>query len=162
MALTDFLDPLGTRVHAGVTGCVYEGRGQIWISTASIRGVDANLWGALKHCVDVLGLKIQVNSIDTGQHAPASRHYQGRAVDINRVEQAVGSPQGAPSWRATTGNTSACRLVSYLLANGFGIGERRRGQSQAGVIFGPPGHQWNPTSSDHHHHIHVSIVKRRA
>jgi hypothetical protein len=53
------------------------------------------------------------------------------------------------------------RLVSYLLANGFGIGERKRGQSQDGVIFGPPGHKWNPTSSDHHHHIHISIVKRR-
>jgi hypothetical protein len=160
MPLIDFLEPSSVRVHAGETGCIYSKVGEIWISKASIRGVNANLWGALKHCVDTLGLKIQVNSIDTGEHAPNSRHYQGRAVDINRVDRMPG-PQTAPLGRATLGNIEAVRLVSYLLANGFGIGERKRGQSQDGVIFGPPGHKWNPTSSDHHHHIHISIVKRR-
>jgi hypothetical protein len=160
MPLQDFLEPAGTLVHAGETGCVYSKVGQIWISRAATRGVDANLWGALKHCVDVLGLKINVNSIDTGQHARNSRHYQGRAVDINRVDD-VGGPSTAPMIHATLANPYAVRLVNYLLANGFGIGERKRGQSQDGVIFGPPGHKWNPTTSDHHHHVHISLVKRR-
>jgi hypothetical protein len=160
MPLADFLEPSGVRVHAGETGCVYERVGQIWISKASIRGVDSNLWGALKHCVDVLGLKINCNSLDTGRHAVNSRHYQGRAVDINRIDKA-GGPQGSPMVQATTSNPWAVQLVSYLLANGFGVGERRSGQSQDGVIFGPPGHKWNPTKSDHHHHVHLSIVKRR-
>lgn len=160
MPLTDFLNASGQRVHAGETGCVYNRVGQIWISRASVKGVDANLWGALKHCVDVLGLKINVNSVDTGGHVANSRHYQGRAVDINRIDR-VGSPFVAPSHVAELANVEALMLVNYLLAHGFGIGERKRNQSQPGVIFGQPGYKWNPTSLDHSTHLHVSIVKRR-
>lgn len=160
MPLTDFLNAANQRVHQGETGCVYSKVGEIWISRASIKGVDANLWGALKHCVDVLGLKINVNSIDTSQeHAPNSRHYQGRAVDINRIDRMPG-PTTAPLARATLGNSDAVRLVNYLLAHGFGIGERKRGTSQPGVIFGPPHSKFNPIAGDHSTHLHVSLPKR--
>lgn len=160
MPLTDFLNASGQRVHAGQVGRVYDKVGEIWISKASIKGVDANLWGCLKHCVDVLGLKIQVNSTDTGFHVANSRHYQGRAVDINRIDRAPGGP-GAPTHVAELANVEALRLVNYLLAHGFGIGERKRGTSQPGIIFGPPGHRFNPTLLEHSTHLHVSLPKRR-
>jgi hypothetical protein len=157
MPLTDFLNASGQRVHAGVTGEIYTSpTGEIWIGKAAIRGVDTMLWGVLKHCVDVLGLRIWCSSIDTGQHAPASRHYQGRAVDISRV-----CKKGQPGDLATVENPEAVRLVNYLLAHGFRIGERYRGQQQPGVIFGPPHTKWNPIAGDHTHHIHVSLPKRR-
>ena len=156
MPLTDFLNASNLRVHAGEAGRIYSKTGEIWISKASLKGIDSSLWGALKHCVDVLGLGIQINSIDTGHHVKNSRHYQGRAVDINRIWN-----MGGPMKLAELANVEALKLVNYLLANGFGIGERKSGNVQCGIIFGPPHSKWNPTSIDHSTHLHVSVCKRR-
>lgn len=156
MPLTDFLEASGKCVHAGETGCLYDSKGQIWVSKAAIKGVDTNLWGALKHCVDVLGIKVNINSIDTGKHAYNSRHYQGRAVDINKV-----SLVSHPFQQAMLDNVEALRLVNYLLANGFKVGERNKWGSHSGILFGPIKSKYNPTLVEHSTHLHLGLVKRR-
>ena len=161
MPLTDFLEASGKCVHAGVTGCLYESRaGEIWVSKAAIKGVDANLWGALKHCVDVLGIKVNINSIDTGKHAYNSRHYQGRAVDINKIDR-MDAGIAAPTHQAMLDNVEALRLVNYLLANGFKVGERNKWGSHSGILFGPIKSKYNPTLVEHSTHLHLGLVKRR-
>jgi len=143
----------GVLVHKGDSGpSIYSNTGVIDIQTAAIRGVDAHLWGCLKIAADQLTLCLNVNSIDTGKHAKRSRHYEGRAVDINHIQR----PQGAVQ-QATMGNPHARRLALYLLGSGFKVGE---GGNWPAILFGPPHSAYNPTGVDHSTHMHVSLPRR--
>jgi hypothetical protein len=155
--IKDYLQASGVRVRAGQTGLVFRSPsgGRIYCSKASVRGLDQNLFAVLKHAVTVTGLSINLNSVDTGKHAPNSRHYKGLAVDINKVGEDADSME-----QATLQNKSAMRLYFWLRSAGFQIGERQRGQSVPGVIFGPIGHKFNPSGSPHARHLHASIPQR--
>ncbi len=153
MPISDYLRATGILVHAGETGEVYENVGRITISNAAIRGVDQNMWACLKIAVDELKLAINVNSIDTGAHAKGSRHYVGRAVDINKIS-AVGDT--TPD-QAMLSNPKAREMIEYLLAEGFHIGE---GKPWAAILFGPPRTRWNPSTSDHTTHLHMSLAPK--
>lgn len=141
----------GSRILNGKQGMLYVGKGRIECSRAAHTGIDANLWSALKLAVDDLGIVIIVNSIDTGQHTPNSRHYVGCAVDINRVGTVTGKLLGA-----TLGNPAAMMLVSYLQRSGFRVGE---GGPWAALLFGPAHTALNPTDLPHTNHLHVSIAR---
>ncbi len=149
MPLTDYLTASGQRVHGGQQGLVYSNAGRIWISTPAHIGIDSNLFACLKICVDILHLSINVNSIDTGQHSLNSRHYTGRAADINKVGPILGSQQ-----QATLTNPHAQRLVHYLMANGFRAGE---GGPWASILWGPIHTSLNPSSINHSTHLHCSV-----
>lgn len=139
----------GKRGLAGQTGEIYKGHGSIAIAKAAKIGVDLHLWAVLKLAVDALGLPISISSIDTGKHVAGSRHYDGRAVDISRVGLNGGK------WRpATVQNAEAGKLVAWLLANGFRVGE---GGPWAACLFGPPHSEHNSSSIDHSDHLHVSL-----
>lgn len=141
----------GRRVLAGQSGEVHIGAGKISIARAPIHGVDDHLWLILKLAVDDLRLPVLVSSVDTGQHVPGSRHYDGRAVDISKVGLAGGR------WKpATLNNADAGHLANWLLANGFRIGE---GGPWPAILFGPPHTRLNPSSIDHSTHLHVSLPK---
>jgi len=151
--ISDYLRASGTRVHAGETGQVYLNVGKIAISKASIRGMDANLFAVLKIVVDQLTLSINVNSVDTGQHAKGSRHYVGRAVDINKISRMGDTTPD----QAMLTNLLAREMVEYLLAEGFHVGE---GKPWAAVLFGPPRTRWNTSKADHTTHLHMSLAPR--
>jgi hypothetical protein len=160
MPLSQFRYASGQKVHAGDSGKVYPppgsagGGGAIYVSRPAPHGIDANLWGALKVCVDQLDLSINCNSLTTGKHSEGSRHYAGLAADINKIGPSPGQ------WKqATLGNASAVRLVRYLLANGWSVGEGD--PTRPAILFGPVGHSWNPSRVDHSTHLHVSVARRR-
>ena len=158
MPLSDFRVGSGQRVHAGKKGKLYPppgkvgGGGAIYVSRAAVRGPDAHLWAALKVAVDVLDLAIQVNSIDTGQHSPNSRHYAGLAVDINKVGERRDSWQ-----QATMTNPFAVELVDLFLHAGWQIGEGD--PFRAGILLGPPRTKWNSSGIDHSTHLHLSLAR---
>jgi hypothetical protein len=147
-----FVHASGIRVHAGQQGLLYQNVGKIRVSKASIHGVDQNLWAILKIVVDELAFTINVNSIDTGQHIPNSRHASGRAVDINRVGAVTETPG-----QATLANAAAMRLVRLLRAHGFHVGEGA--PPRPGLLFGPVHTPLNPTGIDHAMHLHMSIPR---
>lgn len=151
--MSDYLRASGVLVHKGETGEVYENVGRINISKASIRGMDQNLFACLKIVVDQLKLAINVNSIDTGAHAKGSRHYVGRAADINKISDVADTTPD----QAMLTNPKALEMVEYLLAEGFHVGE---GKPWAAVLFGPPRTRWNPSTSDHTTHLHLSLAPR--
>lgn len=154
MPLTEYLKPAGIRVHAGEVGLLYRAPsgGRIYVSKASLKGLDQNLWAILKMGVWELGLSIRANSIDTGAHNFNSRHYKGLAVDIDHVGE------GPESWKlATLENRQAMRLYFWLRSAGFRVGERAGGKAVPGIIFGPVGSKYNPSTSTHEHHIHASL-----
>lgn len=149
MPVDQYLVAAGRRRFAGQAGILYANVGQLHVSKAPTKGVDENLWAVLKTAVDTLRLALNINSIDTGKHVPTSRHYTGRAVDINKVGAA------GTVWRqATLHNSDAMRLVRWLQAHGFRAGE---GGPWPAVIFGPPHSALNPTGVDHSSHLHVSL-----
>lgn len=154
MPLSDYLVASGERLLAGKTGVVYENVGRITVTHAARVGVDQNLFACLKIAADQLALWLNVNSIDSGEHVKNSRHTFGRAVDINQV-----TPVGTKEpWQATPANSQAERLVLYLLAHGFHVGERR---PWAALLFGAVGTRYNPSPVDHGTHMHVSLPSRR-
>lgn len=147
----------GKKVLAGQSGVLYDQRGLIKVREgANLRGVDGNLWRTLKAVVDELGIQIYLYSIDSGKHAPTSRHYSGRAVDISRI----GKPGGVYD-HVTVQHPLAMKLAEWLLAHGFGPGERDRKGSIPGLIFGAKGSRLNPNAADHLDHIHLSCVMRK-
>lgn len=149
MPLSDYLTASGHRVHGGEQGLVYTNVGRIWFSKAPKVGIDSNLLAVLKIAVDQLHLTININSVDTGTHSPSSRHYSGRAADINKVGPILGQRE-----QATLTNPHALRLARFLLANGFRIGE---GGPWAAVLFGPVHTALNPTGISHDTHLHASL-----
>lgn len=154
MPISDYLRATGILILAGEEGQVYLNVGKIAITKAPIRGLDQNLFAVLKIVVDELKLSIQVNSVDTGKHAQNSRHYVGRAADINKIS-VMGDT--TPD-QAMMSNPKAREMVEYLLAGGFHIGE---GKPWAAILFGPPRTRYNPTTSDHTTHLHMSLAPRK-
>lgn len=152
MPIADFLWAAGQLVHAHESGRLYRAQGQITVEKPDPKGCDASLWAVLKICVDHLRIAINVNSLTTGQHVPTSRHYSGRAADINRV----GSMDG-PMIRSTLQNVHALRLVAFLRENGWRTHE---GGPFPGLMLGPPNTTLNQTSVNHANHLHVSIPTR--
>lgn len=73
-----------------------------------------------------------------------SRHKRGKAIDIDLVD----------GKSATLGNPAAVKLAEWLIARGFGPGERT---GQPGLLFGPVGTRWNSSSFDHSTHLHFSV-----
>lgn len=157
MPIESFLKAGPTRVHAGEVGLIYGpaqgGKGRIYISKGAVHGINDSLWAVLKIAVDTLGIGLNINSIDTGKHVPTSRHYDGRAVDINQVWE-VGSDHRT---QATTGNPCAVRLLRLLAAHGFAVGHENG--PHAAVLLGPCGGEWNQTEVDHSTHMHVSVYR---
>ncbi len=155
MPASEYLHASGIKVHAGEEGLLYRGTGRIYCSKASLRGIDSHLFAVLKMAVDQLHLSINVNSVDTGEHAKNSRHYRGMAVDINKV---ISVGPGEPEWeQATLANKAAMKLFYWLRSAGFCVGERVEGRSVPGLIFGPTHSRYNPTSISHDTHLHVSV-----
>ena len=157
MPIADFLAASGVRVHAHEIGLLYASEGSLWVSKPAIRGIDSHLFACLKIACDECQLALNVNSIDTGEHAPNSRHYQGRAVDINKVVVS-GQSFKATGAQATLENPRALKLLHYLLAQGFRIGE---GGAWPGLFFGPPHTRYCPIAVDHSRHLHVSLPRHR-
>lgn len=153
MPISDYLRATGILILAGEEGQVYLNVGKIAITKPAIRGMDQNMFACLKIAVDALKLSIQVNSIDTGFHSVRSRHYTGRAVDINKIS-VMGDT--TPDQAMMT-NKHAREMVEYLLAGGFHIGE---GKPWAAILFGPPRTRWNPSTSDHTAHLHLSLAPK--
>lgn len=152
MPIREFLKASGTRIRGGDSGIVYHGvAGRVVFRRAPERGIDLQLFGLLKHLVEALGISIHVSSVDTGKHAPRSRHYAGCAVDI--IELAV----GFRDWQeCRAGNDLVEQLLRYLEKGGFAHGE---GRPAPAVLFGPPGSTWNRSPVDHQDHIHLSIPR---
>lgn len=140
----------GARILKGISGSVYKHGGQILITKAAVKGIDSNLLKILEAVVDDLGIVITLDSIDTGEHVPASRHYHGTAVDIDRV-YAVGQEPKI----ANLANYEARKLVVWLIDQGFTAGHEN-GPYPA-VLFGPVGTKWNQTRIAHQNHVHVSL-----
>jgi hypothetical protein len=159
MPLSQFLHAGPTRVHAGEIGLIYGpnqgGKGRLSISKASAHGINENLWACLKIAVDALGLSLNINSIDTGQHVPTSRHYDGRAVDINHIGTAGADRGSLP--QTTASNPHAVALLRFLVDNGFVAGHENG--PHAAVLLGPIGSKWNATDVDHATHMHVSLPR---
>jgi len=126
------------------------GKGKIYVARAPREGMVVKLFKLTCQAVDELGFSIIVSSVDTGKHAPRSRHYTGRAEDIADVHV-----YGENYQHATMANPHARRLVEWFIAHGFKAG-RESGAYNA-VLFGPVGGVWNATRSDHSDHIHSSV-----
>jgi len=150
MSLADFKFGSGHRILAGQQGLLYDGRGEIWVAKPSIHGPDENLWGALKVGVEALRVKIMLSSIDTGQHVPNSRHYEGRAADVSMI-----SSRDHVGWQpAVLANRAAVQFVNFYRQHGWRVGE---GGNWPAFLMGPVGGAWNPSKVPHEHHIHLSI-----
>jgi hypothetical protein len=150
--LSDFKWASGVLVHADSSGVQYTAQGQIVFEKPDPKGIDSSLFAVLKIAVDHLHIAINVNSLTTGTHVPTSRHYSGRAADINRI----GSMDG-PMMQSTLQNAQALRLVAFLRQNGWHLGE---GGPWPGLFLGPPHTGLNVCGVDHSRHLHVSIPRR--
>jgi hypothetical protein len=128
------------------------GKGKIYVIRAPIRGMEERLFDQTVAMVDALGFSIQILSVDTGKHAPRSRHYTGRAEDITDVH-----PYGGGQMVCTLENPYARLMVEWFMANGFQAG-RENGPYDA-ILLGPAGTPWNKTKVPHEHHAHASIFK---
>jgi hypothetical protein len=73
---TGWTAPMGTPVHPGETGLLYNEIGRIAMSRASLHGVDADLWERLRRAVDQLRLVIDLNAVDGAR--PSGADPQGR------------------------------------------------------------------------------------
>jgi hypothetical protein len=151
VAIQDYLQASGQRILAGVEGIVHNELGEINISNRAINGVDENLMKLLMAASDELKLYLNINSIDTGAHVPASRHYHGCAVDVNHI----GDMDDPARPQATISNRLAVDLLHLLISSGFTAGHEN-GDYPA-VLFGPCGTAWNKTALDHSTHMHISL-----
>jgi len=138
------------KVNKGASVWYDSGKGKIYVARAPREGMVTKLFYLTCQAVDDLRFSIVVSSVDTGKHAPRSRHYTGRAEDISDVHV-----YGEAYQAATMANEHARRLVEWFIAHGFHAG-RESGAYNA-VLFGPVGGVWNKTSSDHSDHIHSSV-----
>lgn len=156
--IASLLHPSGVLRFARMKGIWYsradQGGGVIECSRAPLMGIDGSLFGLLKVLVDQLHLHIVINSVDTGRHALDSRHYLHLAVDINKIAHV-----GEPLAQVTILNEHALAVVHWLLGHGFQIGEGPHNPGP-GVLLGPVGSAFNPSSSDHSGHLHCSLGRR--
>jgi len=143
------------KLFAGQDGVSHDGgpgKGKIFCLKAPTRGIEERLYQTTVEMVDTLGFSIQIFSVDTGKHAPRSRHYTGRAEDITDVHL-----YGEESQPCTMHNPHAIAMVEWLMAHGFQAG-RENGPYDA-VLLGPVGTTFNRTKSPHANHAHVSIFR---
>lgn len=142
----------GVRILKGKTGTLYTGKkGSIIVAKAARVGVDSHLWAALSLAVEAVGICVVLNSIDTGTHAPTSRHYVGCAVDSDSM--------GSDHLRltaVTVANPHAIALVKWLLAQGW---KNHEGGPFPGLMLGDVHTTYNATGVPHSHHLHVSIQR---
>lgn len=149
--LSGYLKASGVRINGGKEGVWYDdGKGKITCVKAPVVGIDSHLLTLTEDVVSDLGLSLTINSVDTGQHVPDSRHYDGRAEDIDELH-----PYGSDPIPVTLANPHAVAFVDHLIANGFTAGHENG--PYAAVLFGPVGTKWNMTDVPHEHHIHVSV-----
>jgi len=91
---------------------------------------------------------ININSTIGGKHAPSSRHYQHKAVDINKINgTAVHSPANAQNDRALQNAFGAERNIR----ENFGPTYQEK-TSVPGGSASP----WPGVGEDHQNHIHES------
>lgn len=139
------------RVNAGKSGTWYDsGKAKIYCQKAPKVGIEQRLLNILIALVEAKKLSISINSVDTGKHVPSSRHYAGRAVDINDIHV-----YGGPPFTASLSNPNAVDALQWLVEYGFRAG-RENGPYDA-VLLGPPGQPYNRTLVSHSTHMHVSI-----
>ncbi len=132
----------------GVPG--YEGAtGVITLTTPPLRGLDDRLFRILRMMVDELGVSINILSVDTGQHVPGSRHYHGRAVDVDHIG---GLPVGWANSHIDQG-----RVQHWLRSHCFGPAEDGLDGHVRALLFGPPESSGNRSSLPHLHHMHISV-----
>lgn len=149
MSIHDLEHASGERIMKGIAGKVYSNVGSVIFQKAPVVGIDANLFGVLKAAADACSLCLSVSSIDTGSHVPGSRHYQGRAADVDEIGP---SPEKLAEVRV--GGPASEKLANWLYDEGFHYGE---GGPWPAILFGPPHTLRNPSAIPHEHHIHVSI-----
>jgi hypothetical protein len=153
MDLQPYLTASGERILKGVTGKVHGGKGEIFIVRAAVIGVDRHLMALLMAVVDELRIAMSLNSLDTGEHAPHSRHFSGRAADCSMI-----GAKGGPLMPATLLNRYAVRYAEFLGAHGM----RHYEQGPWGaVLLGPVHTSLNQTGTAHVHHLHTSIAAGR-
>lgn len=139
-----------------MSGRVYENVGIITCVRPPIRGIDSHLWACLKILVDQQQLHIEINSVDTGKHAPHSRHYRGLAVDIWKAGDVNLPTDGVPLPLATVANRALIRAVYYLRAHGW---RHEEGGPWSAVLLGEANTPLNHTSVSHATHLHLSIFR---
>jgi hypothetical protein len=151
--ISQYLKASGQRVNGGKLGIWFnDGKGVLDCTKAPKIGIDSHLLKLEEIVASDLGLVLTINSVDTGQHVPGSRHYDGRATDIDYIEL-----YGADPNPATLANPHAVAFVEHLIACGFVAGHENG--PHAAVLFGPVGTKWNATTLDHRGHVHVSVYK---
>ena len=141
---------MAERLLAGRTGLVHQGKGKISFGRAPEVGIDARLWRLLTIAADECGLVVHVSSVDTGEHAAHSRHYSGRAVDIDQVGQV-----GKGLRPATLDNKAAAQLAHWFRSHRFLAYE---GGPWRALLWGPPRSQGNASTVPHNGHLHASIA----
>lgn len=154
MSIQELERASGRRIMKGLEGKVYPPpglttSGSIIFQKAPVVGIDQNLYGVLKAAADTLSLCLSVSSIDTGIHIPTSRHYQGRAADVDLI-----GPSAEKLTEVRVGEPSSEKLAHWLFSSGFHYGE---GGPWPAILFGDPHTLRNPSAIPHAHHIHVSI-----
>jgi hypothetical protein len=144
MGLEKFVQASGVCVHAREEGVVYDDGGRIVVSHAGLHGVDEHLWACLRIAVDQLFLVINLSAVAD----------DGASVTIGKVGPAdrVGAP-------VTVDNPDAIRLVEYLRAHGFGVGEEG---PQPCLLLGPSQTLLNPTEVDYSQQLVVTLPRGSA
>lgn len=91
---------------------------------------------------------VNINSTSGGHHAVASRHYQKKAVDINRINgQRVSSPQNSGAVQALQAAFSQQPNIRENFGPSF--------QEKTAVAGGAPV-PWPNVGEDHQNHLHES------
>jgi len=107
--------------------------------------VDATFAALVEQAAIASGLSFNINFTTNGVHAPASRHYIGKACDIDRVEgqPAIASNVHAVALQSTFQNLPGIR-------ENFGPAANTKKPGDGTVIPMPQ------VAADHTTHIHVS------
>lgn len=139
----------GVRIWKGQSGLLYHAHGELYVARAPVVGLDSHLADDLKAVCDALGLRLYLNSIDTGTHVPGSRHYRGLAVDCDQVALAT------RDWTPVSAENHEARLlVRLLVSQGF---QHHEGANVPCVLLGAPFSEFNGTSIPHAGHLHISV-----
>lgn len=142
----------GHRILAGKMGTLYSGkRGSIIVAKAAVVGIDDHLWMVAQILVEQMGFCMLINSIDTGTHAPDSRHFVGCAFDTDMI--------GVDHTHLRAVNvlsSLAVQAATWLHSQGF---EYHEMGPHAAVLLGPVHSSMNETGSSHVGHMHISIQR---
>lgn len=151
--ISQYLKASGQRVNKGDLGVWFDnGKGKLFCTKAPKTGIDSHLLKLAEIVASDLGLSFTLDSVDTGQHVPGSRHYDGRAFDCD-----VMSAYGQTAEPVDATNPHVIAFVDHLVLCGFSAGHENG--PYAAVLFGPVGTKWNQTDVPHAHHVHVSVFK---